>query len=64
VSRAFGKLRSLNLIDGNLARVRLCNPQQLSSLATAGHAAQSHGDHLHAPAIDNYHAAMTMPYDD
>lgn len=33
VSRAFGKLRSENLIDGDLTRVRLRNPLQLSRLA-------------------------------
>jgi CRP/FNR family transcriptional regulator len=35
VSRAFAKLRRLHLIEGDLTRVRLCDPHQLGSLAAS-----------------------------
>lgn len=64
VSRAFGKLRSQHLIDGDLTRVRLCNPRRLSSLATDKRGPHGPESSTHASIIDNSHAAATPPYDD
>lgn len=77
VSRAFAKLRRLHLIEGDLTRVRLCDPLQLGSIAVnraVGEARPRRETSWRcdamprtaraSPALDNCHAATPKTNDD